>query len=238
MISFKCDNCGRKLKIGDEHAGRKGQCPRCGNTIVVPLPAGSSSSLSASASRSFSKSLSKSVSRSGLLSGEQPAVKKKRAGPRPPLAASGSGRLEFKEMIDMTAMVDIVFFLLIFFMVTSMNSQQASIEMPTPAPPTGATGKATARRTVEDFDNDGDFVVVRIDADDTVWVEDSVAMSQADVSAKLRQAMRGEGRRSDEARKMLVVGHSEASHGAAVMVMDAGHAVGIDDVRLAVKDEE
>ena len=138
----------------------------------------------------------------------------------------------------MTAMVDIVFFLLIFFMVTSFNSQQASIEMPTPAPPTGATGKATARRTVEDFENDGDFVVVRIDADDTIWVEESVAMTPIDVAAKLRQATRGEGRGGDSPRKMLVVGHSEASHGAAVMVMDAGHTVGIEDVRLAVKDEE
>ena len=30
----------------------------------------------------------------------------------------------------------------------------------TPAPPTGATGKATARRTVEDFDNDGDLDIL------------------------------------------------------------------------------
>src|SRR4051812_39131856 len=45
---------------------------------------------------------------------------------------------ENEEMIDMTAMVDIVFFLLIFFMVTSYNSQQASIEMPAPAPTAGA----------------------------------------------------------------------------------------------------
>jgi biopolymer transport protein ExbD len=234
MISFKCDNCGRRLKIAEAHAGRKGHCPRCGTTLTVPLPAGSSASLS----RSGSKSLSKSIIKSGLIAAGQQPAKKKPAGPRPPLVKPGSGRLEFREMIDMTAMVDIVFFLLIFFMVTSFNSKQASIEMPTPAPPTGATGKATARRTVEDFENDGDFVVVRIDADDTVWVEDSVAMTPADVAAKLRQALRGEGRHSDAVRKMLVVGHSEASHGAAVMVMDAGHAVGIDDVRLAVKDEE
>jgi biopolymer transport protein ExbD len=224
MISFHCQNCNRRLKIADAHAGRKGQCPRCGATLTVPLPPGSSMSISRSGS--------------GLIPSpaktDAKTVKKRPTGPRPPFGRSGSGRLEFKEMIDMTAMVDIVFFLLIFFMLTSFNSQQASIEMPAPAPPTGATGKATARRTVEDFEKDGDFVVVRIDADDTVWVEEAVAMTPIDVAAKLRQATRG----SDGPQRMLVVGHSEASHGAAVMVMDAGHSVGIDDVRLAVKDDD
>ncbi|HVU89384.1 MAG TPA: biopolymer transporter ExbD [Pirellulales bacterium] len=241
MISFHCNNCGRRLKIDDAFAGRKGSCPRCGVDLVVPVPAPPPPpvpSLSGSASTGLSGSKSglagsKSLSRSGLLS-QGAATARRRPGPRPPLVRPGSGKLEFREMIDMTAMVDIVFFLLIFFMVTSFNSQQASIEMPTPAPPTGATGKATARRTVEEFENDADFVVVRIDADDTVWVEESVAMTQADLAAKLRQLAGGSGGRS----KLLVVGHSEATHGAAVKVMDTAHSVGIDDVRLAVKDEE
>jgi biopolymer transport protein ExbD/DNA-directed RNA polymerase subunit RPC12/RpoP len=237
MISFHCNNCGRRLKIDDAFAGRKGSCPRCGAELVVPVPAPPPPpvpSLSGSASTGISGSKSGvASSRSGLLS-QGTATVKRRKGPRPPLVRPGSGKLEFREMIDMTAMVDIVFFLLIFFMVTSFNSQQASIEMPTPAPPTGATGKATARRTVEEFENDADFVVVRLDADDTMWVEESVAMSQTDLAAKLRQLTSGTGGKS----KLLVVGHSEATHGAAVLVMDTAHSVGIDDVRLAVKDEE
>ena len=196
---------------------------------VPPLSGSASGGLSGSKS---GLSSSKSLSRSGLLSSGTVAVKR-RKGPRPPLVRPGSGKLEIREMIDMTAMVDIVFFLLIFFMVTSFNSQQASIEMPTPAP-TGATGKATARRTVEEFENDADFVVVRLDADDTMWVEESVAMTQTDLAGKLRQLAGGNSGKS----KLLVVGHSEATHGAAVMVMDTAHSVGIDDVRLAVKDEE
>jgi biopolymer transport protein ExbD len=242
MISFHCNNCGRRLKIDDTFAGRKGSCPRCGVELVVPAPlpppppvpslSGSASTSSASTGLSGSKS-GMASSRSGLLSPGTATVKR-RKGPRPPLVRPGSGKLEFREMIDMTAMVDIVFFLLIFFMVTSFNSQQASIEMPTPAPPTGATGKATARRTVEQFENDADFVVVRLDADDTMWVEESVAMSQTDLAAKLRQLSGGNSAKS----KLLVVGHSEATHGAAVAVMDTAHSVGIVDVRLAVKDEE
>jgi biopolymer transport protein ExbD len=241
MISFHCKNCGRRLKIDDSFAGRKGSCPRCGVELVVPVaapppapaPSTSGGGMSGGLSGSKSGSLagSKSLSRSGLIATGTP---KRRKGPRPPLVRPGSAKLEFKEMIDMTAMVDIVFFLLIFFMVTSFNSQQASIEMPTPAPPTGATGKATARRTVQDFENDADFIVVRLDADDTMWVEESVAMTPNDLAAKLRQLSGGSGGKG----KLLVVGHSDSSHGAAVTVMDTAHSVGIDDVRLAVKDEE
>ena len=221
MISFHCNNCGRRLKIADQHAGRKGQCPRCGTSITVPAPTPASSG-------------SISSSRVGMAAPAAaqptPPAKKKRKGPRIPLVRPGSGRLEFEEMIDMTAMVDIVFFLLIFFMVTSFNSKQASIEMPVPTPQSKDSGKSA--RTVQDFDNDSDFIVVRIDQDDTVWVEESVAMTPTDVAAKVRQAMHG------DARRLMVVGHPDASHGTAVMVMDAGHSVGIEDVRLAVKEEE
>ena len=38
----------------------------------------------------------------------------------------------FEDLVDMTAMVDIVFFLLIFFMVTSMQGTFSSIRMPAP----------------------------------------------------------------------------------------------------------
>src|ERR1700741_194264 len=41
-------------------------------------------------------------------------------------------RNEHGDLIDMTAMVDIVFFLLIFFMVTSMQALEAVINLPTP----------------------------------------------------------------------------------------------------------
>ncbi len=235
MISFLCDNCGRRLKIDDAFAGRKGSCPRCGVDLVVPTPPpplGASAGISSSQLGSLSGSRSDSISGKSATSSGPPA--KRRKSSYVPLVRSGSGKLEFTEMIDMTAMVDIVFFLLIFFMVTSFGAKQASIEMPRPAPPTGATGKATARKTIEDFDNDADFIVVRIDADDTIWVEDSVAMTPADLASKLKQMTRS----GDGSRKLLVVGHSEATHGAAVMVMDAGHSVGLEDVRLAVKDED
>ncbi len=59
-------------------------------------------------------------------------------------------------------------------------------------------------------------------------------MTPTDLAAKLRQLLSGSSSKS----KLLVAGNSEATHGAAVMVMDTAHSVGIDDVRLAVKDDD
>ena len=35
-IKFHCENCGRKFCVPQIHAGKKGKCPKCKNTIVVP----------------------------------------------------------------------------------------------------------------------------------------------------------------------------------------------------------
>ena len=36
MIEFKCENCGRKLSVEEEHAGKKAKCPDCGTSFVIP----------------------------------------------------------------------------------------------------------------------------------------------------------------------------------------------------------
>ena len=66
----------------------------------------------------------------------------------------------FEDLVDMTAMVDIVFFLLIFFMVTSMAGSFSSIGMPTPDPQKTA---ARGQRSAADFDQDKEYIVVRVD---------------------------------------------------------------------------
>jgi membrane associated rhomboid family serine protease len=38
MISFTCLGCQAKLRVGDEKAGKRGKCPRCGHAIEVPFP--------------------------------------------------------------------------------------------------------------------------------------------------------------------------------------------------------
>src|SRR5687768_11558404 len=35
-IEFRCPNCDRKLKTGDDKAGATAKCPQCGTAVTVP----------------------------------------------------------------------------------------------------------------------------------------------------------------------------------------------------------
>ncbi|MBX7073118.1 MAG: biopolymer transporter ExbD [Pirellulales bacterium] len=205
MIRTRCAQCGRKLKAPDSLAGRKAKCPRCGAEVPIPKPV-----------RQPADSAQESVDS--------------------PLAALVPARpsRDHEEWIDMTAMVDVVFFLLIFFMVTSLNSQQASIEMPPAAARPGA-GQPSARRSVEDFESDDSFIIVRIEADNSVWIEDEQAPTPTDLVQGLRRRLAADGK--DAPTRMLVLANGDAHHGAAVMVLDAGRDAGLADVRLAVEGD-
>ena len=39
-IEFRCSQCGRLLRTGDDTAGRPAQCPECGTLTTVPSPVG------------------------------------------------------------------------------------------------------------------------------------------------------------------------------------------------------
>ena len=36
VLKFNCKNCGHKISISEEHAGKKGKCPKCKTIVVVP----------------------------------------------------------------------------------------------------------------------------------------------------------------------------------------------------------
>jgi len=41
MIHFECQHCGRKLKVPEARAGRKGRCPACKGEVTAPQPSAS-----------------------------------------------------------------------------------------------------------------------------------------------------------------------------------------------------
>jgi biopolymer transport protein ExbD len=142
---------------------------------------------------------------------------------------ASASRTKVEDLVDMTAMVDIVFFVLIFFMTTSMQTIQSSINMPTPdAQKVGAQ----SRRSVADFEK-ADFVVVRIDRDNTIWLNDREIPSEQELLIQLRAVRHA----SANANRMLVLGNSDAKTGTVVMVLDAGNDAGMDEMQLAVDDE-
>ena len=142
---------------------------------------------------------------------------------------SSAAKMKVEDLVDMTAMVDIVFFVLIFFMSTSMQGVYSSINLPAPEAQKVA---AQGRRSVADFEK-ADYVIVRVDRDNTVWLNDREIPSEQELLVQLRAVRQG----NSSAGKMLVLGNSDAKAGTVVMVLDAGMEAGMDDMQLAVDDE-
>lgn len=200
------------LSVPDEAVGRRGNCPGCGSEIVVPPPA-----------QTLPPPVTKPKSK--------PKPKKS-----PPSFTSLMGPkkdLNNEDWIDMTAMVDVVFFLLIFFLVTSLAAHQAAIQFPTPENREKTESSATSAKSVAEFEKDNEFVIVRIDAEDTVWIDDHTAPSAQEVVSILRNAG-GAG----SAARVLVLSHGDSHYGTSVMVLDAAQEAGIQDIRLAVQNDE
>lgn len=132
----------------------------------------------------------------------------------------------------MTPMIDVVFQLLIFFMVTTAYSMQKVLPVPTPD-----TSDAVAQQAVSNEDAD-DLLTVRVDADDVIWVEDVQAIGRQDLIAKLRKARTQAGPGGETPpKRLLVQADPDAHHEAVVMALDAGSIAGMEEVRLATDAE-
>jgi biopolymer transport protein ExbD/DNA-directed RNA polymerase subunit RPC12/RpoP len=198
-IAFACPYCGKKLGASETSAGREKTCPNCRARIVVPT-----------------RALADAKAQSG---GTKP-----REAADHPLLLMGR-RPEHKDLIDMTAMVDIVFFLLIFFLVTSLQSIEAVINLPVPQ----AQAAPDSLRAVPDFANDPNYVVVTIDENDAIYVDDEEALSEQDLRSKLRAA-----RQEQDRQGMMISGSADSTHGKFVMVLDAGAAAGMTEILFSV----
>lgn len=217
MIRFNCGNCGKRLKAPEEYVGRQVQCSGCG--AVQPIPSPDELEIVHAAPTIGVTASAAAVPASG---DQEPVIGARPSGPQ-------------DDGLDMTPMVDVTFLLLIFFMVTAAFALQKSIHIPTPDP----SEAATQSRTMEELDQDDDYIIIRIDRDSTVWVDDSEATSEQDLLAKLKDARQGgKGTDSEGPSKLLVMASPEARHEKVVMCLDMGTAAGLDDVRLASGGDE
>lgn len=205
-LRFPCPGCGKRLTAPEAAAGRQSSCPNCGTKVTIP---------------------------SARVAGEKSAAATEL--PEPKELATEHALLLMPprhsvhaDLIDMTAMVDIVFFLLIFFLVTSMQSLESVINLPSPQQSSNTS--AVAQPT--DYLNDPTYIVVTIDEDDIVYVEEEEVYGEQGLRSKLRAARQEDPERTG----MLVIGDPDATHGKLVSVLDAGADAGIKELLFSVSE--
>ena len=145
-------------------------------------------------------------------------------------------RAEEAEM-DMTPMVDIVFQLLIFFMVTASFSLQRSLQIPKPREDRPSTNveqqdveEADLEAVIVQIDENGTFLVINADGDE------EEAPSEQDLLIKVRRAKASGSFGNVE--RLLVKASGECLHDRVVMALDVGTAVGMQRISLQTVEDE
>jgi len=204
VVRFACPQCGRTFKAPEADRGRRARCSGCGTIVRVPTTDDTAADASPKSEVADLAEL-------------------------PPLRTVPSQDDE----IDMTPMIDVVFQLLIFFMVTSTFALQKALPIPTPETVEGA-----AQQQSLDQPNPDDVLIVRVDADDAIWVDDVLALSRPDLISKLRQARLKIGPGGEPGpRKLLVSVDPDAHQEAVVLALDAGSSAGMEEIRLQTEED-
>jgi biopolymer transport protein ExbD len=203
---FACPECGKTYRFDPSMTGRKVRCSACETQWRV----GESESTPA---------------------GAKVRPKKKRAPVSSgPLLPPMSRAKHDEDLIDMTAMVDIVFFLLIFFLVTSIQAMESVMNMPTPE----SSASAATPKTMSDYQNDPECVMIRVEDDDSIWIDDTQVFGDDEMRGKLRSIRKD----TPSVVSAMIVGSADASHGAAVRVFDACAATGLDKLNFTVEEAD
>jgi biopolymer transport protein ExbD len=125
--------------------------------------------------------------------------------------------------MDLTPMVDVVFQLLIFFMVTASFSLEKTLSAPTPDQE--QRGAAPSPQLLEELEDVS--IVVRISDQNDVTIDDEPVGDVANLAAALQTRMR------EQQKSELIVSPSPAAlHRTVVAVIDAANEVGMQRIRM------
>ena len=120
--------------------------------------------------------------------------------------------------INLTPMLDVVFIMLIFFIVTATFIKETGIEVDRPLAKTSVPHTAIS-------------VLVAISPNDDIWIDGRLVDPRA-VRATIRRL------HAENPRGSVVIQADEASsNGALVLVMDAIRQAGVDDMALAARED-
>jgi biopolymer transport protein ExbD len=158
-----------------------------------------------------------------IQSSTQPEVADNSAADEPPEFRLRRARSEFDDL-DMTPMVDVVFLLLIFFMVTASFSLQKSIEVPSPDPDRqGATQSIQSLNDLQDTS-----IIVEVDDKNVIFVDEERIADPDRLADTFRDKMRLE-----QKTELVISPDPTARHRTVISVIDAANEVGMQKIRLA-----
>jgi len=258
-ITFHCPECSREIKTGDQYAGKRARCPKCSAALTVPSVldgdvAADVPVLTPDSSEPPAASRPRWKEREGVAAVLPPVVPVAGVANENAAGHSDDDRAHHdddedhfddddssaplispkqeghEDLIDMTAMVDIVFFLLIFFLTTSMGALQAVMNMPTPQSATEKRGS----RSLAEMQADNETLIVKIQEDNSILVDEEEVYSDHELVTKLKASV---SEAAGTPLSMVVVGNADATHGTAVRVFDAGAAAGVGSISLLVQDD-
>jgi biopolymer transport protein ExbD len=132
------------------------------------------------------------------------------------------GGPERVEELDLAAMVDVAFQLVLFFLVTATTVLYKSLEVPKPSPENPPAAAAQGRsRSLDDLKND--YILVEIDTTGAMKIDrEPVAARMPALVERLRQAREKTGRKA-----MLLSAEYATAHRNAVLAYDAANEIGL-----------
>jgi biopolymer transport protein ExbD len=131
--------------------------------------------------------------------------------------------------LDMTPMVDVVFQLLIFFMLTCSFSVQKSMQTESPEPDEEGAAQAVTLQDVE-----ADSIIVEIDAENRIKVDGELVAS----IGMLADVLASKAAEQPPRTEMLIEADYNASHGTVVQVTDAGIDANMQHIRRVSRQAE
>jgi biopolymer transport protein ExbD len=133
------------------------------------------------------------------------------------------GSAETVEELDLAAMVDVAFQLVLFFLVTATTVLYKSLEVPKPNPESRAPEAAQQGRSKSLEDLKDDFILVEIDTAGAVKIDREPVAADVDALAeRLRAARERTGRKS-----MLLSADFATLHKSTVLAYDAANEIGL-----------
>ncbi len=248
-IRYRCPNCQKLLRAGSRSAGRSVACPACGDTHTVPetttdaeettppladSPAqqgGKSSGQVQDCESYFQIPASTAASKSEP---EEPIEPQRAEFVERPfddddededdVGFAPQSRERHSDDLDLIPMVDCVFLLLVFYMITATYGTQKTISV---APPDPAK-QGMVQIAPEDVEAPRDTIVVRIDEQNLVYVDDILLPDRQTLTDTLTTRRAG-----NTDTELVVEADSNALHESLVAVVDAAQALHFERIRVA-----